>query len=339
MIQGLAKLKNFVKENSTNLVVLADKHTLRDCYPLLGVDVPYIQVPYGEGYKNLNSCEFIWKKLTDLGATRKTILLCLGGGVICDMGAYAGACYQRGMRVMLAPTSLLAMVDASTGGKTGVNFLHFKNYIGLFKKSEEIFICPKFLETLPQIEMRNGYVEMLKHGLIANDSHYDKVKLLFLQDNIPLDYPLIFDSIAIKEKHVEQDFNDTGIRMRLNFGHTVGHAIESHSLYINEENESLSHGTAVGLGIVVESYISHKVAGLSADELNEITLVLQRLLASVDEEIPGVETLLPYLLKDKKNENEQINFSLLKSIGTSEHNYKVNVDIIADGLDFLRKLK
>lgn len=339
MRQGLQQLQDFVLQNASNIVVLADKHTLQDCYPLLSTEVNHIQVPYGEGYKNLNSCEFIWKKLTDLGATRKTILLCLGGGVICDMGAYAGACYQRGMRVVLAPTSLLAMVDASSGGKTGVNFLHFKNYIGLFKKSEEVFICPAFLKTLPQGEMQNGYVEMFKHGLIADRTHYDEVKMLFLQGNASFDHQLIFKSIAIKEEHVKEDFTDTGIRKRLNYGHTVGHAIESHSLYINDENESLSHGTSVALGIVVESYISHKIAGLPAEELNEITLVLQKLIASVDEEIPGIDTLLPYLLKDKKNEDDQINFSLLKGIGDSEHNYVVDVALIAEGLDFLRKLK
>lgn len=339
MKQSLPQLQDFVAQNADNIVVLADKHTLQDCYPLLGTEVPHIQVPYGEGYKNLNSCEFIWKKLTDFGATRNTILLCLGGGVLCDMGAYAGACYQRGMRVVLVPTSLLAMVDASTGGKTGVNFLHFKNYIGLFKKSEEVFICPTFLKTLPAAEMRNGYVEMLKHGLIANKEHYHLVKMLFLQDNTILDNELIYQSIAIKQQHVEQDFTDTGVRKRLNYGHTVGHAIESHSLYINDENESLSHGISVALGMVVESYISHKVAGLPAEELNEITLVLQRLVASVEEDIPPVEVLLPYLLKDKKNENEHINFSLLKSIGKCEHNYEVDVVLIAEALDFLRKLK
>ncbi len=338
-MKGLSLLQEFVRLNANNIIVLADKHTLEVCYPLLGQQLQYIKVPYGESYKNLNSCEYIWKRLTDMGATRNTLLLCLGGGVLCDMGAYAGACYQRGMRVVLVPTSLLAMVDASTGGKTGVNFLHFKNYIGLFKKSEELFVCSEFLESLPQSEMRNGHVEMLKHGLIADKEHYNQVKMLFLQPYEALDPELIFHSIAIKEKHVEQDFKDVGIRKRLNFGHTIGHAIESHSLFINEENESLSHGTSVGLGIVVESFISNKIADLSEGELMEITSVLKPLVAGIDEDIPSVDTLLPYLQKDKKNENQAINFSLLKNIGECEHNYEVDVHLIAEGLDFLRKLK
>ena len=339
MKQGLLQLKEFVADNAEHIVVLADKHTLDDCYPLLDADVLHFTVPYGEVYKNLNSCEYIWKKLTELNATRQTILLCLGGGVLCDMGAFAGACYQRGMRVVLAPTSLLAMVDASTGGKTGVNFLGFKNYIGLFATAEQTFICPEFLDTLPYEERVNGYVEMLKHGLIADKEHYDIVKMLFLKENEKLNTSLIFDSIAIKQKHVEQDFKDEGIRKRLNFGHTIGHAIESHSLHINDENESLSHGVSVAIGMLAESYISTKVAGLSAEENHEINLVLQRLLSSLEEDIPSIDELLPYLQKDKKNDGEGINFSLLKNIGDCKQDYTVSVDLIKESLDYIRKLK
>lgn len=339
MKNQLPRLQSFVEQNTSNIIVLADRHTLRDCYPLLGSEVRYIQIPYGEIYKNLNSCEYIWKKLVEFGATRNTILLCLGGGVLCDMGAFAGACYQRGIRVVLVPTSLLAMVDASTGGKTGVNFLHFKNYIGLFSEADEVFVCPVFLETLPSIEMTNGFVEMLKHGLIADAKHYHSVKEFFSEDDKALDYQLIYDSIAIKKRFVDQDFRDIGLRKRLNFGHTVGHALEAHSLFINDENESISHGTAVALGIIVESFISHQESGLSADELNQITQVLQPLALGVKEEIPKLEVLMPYLLKDKKNENKKISFSLIKAIGESEHNREISVGLIADGLAYLRKLK
>lgn len=339
MNNQLSSLQHFVAQNANNIIVLADKHTMRDCFPLLGSEVRHIQVPYGEIYKNLNSCEFIWKKLANFGATRKNILLCLGGGVICDMGAFAGACYQRGMHVILVPTSLLAMVDASTGGKTGVNFLHFKNYIGLFREADEVFICPDFLETLPSVEMTNGFVEMLKHGLIADAPHYHSVKKFFSEEDKALDYQLIFDSIAIKKRFVDQDFRDVGLRKRLNFGHTVGHALEAHSLLTNDENESLSHGTAVALGMVVESYISHQEAGLSGDELHQITQVLQPLIAQVKEEIPALDILMPYLLKDKKNENQNINFSLIKTIGESEHNREISVATIAAGLAYLQKLR
>ena len=192
---------------------------------------------------------------------------------------------------------------------------------------------------MPYEERVNGYVEMLKHGLIADKEHYDIVKMLFLKENEKLNTSLIFDSIAIKQKHVEQDFKDEGIRKRLNFGHTIGHAIESHSLHINDENESLSHGVSVAIGMLAESYISTKVAGLSAEENQEISLVLQRLLSTLEEDIPTIDELLPYLQKDKKNDGEGINFSLLRSIGDCKQDYTVSVDLIKESLDYIRKLK
>jgi 3-dehydroquinate synthase len=328
-----------VQKNQANIIVLADEHTMNYCYPLILEEVPYFSVPYGEGYKNLDSCEFIWKKLAEFGATRETILLCLGGGVICDMGAFAAGCFQRGIRSVLVPTSLLAMVDASVGGKNGVNFMGYKNYIGSFKEAEEIFICDIFLETLSYKEKVNGYVEMLKHGLIADRSHYDQVKMLFLQENQHLENQLILDSIAIKKNHVDQDFRDQGVRKRLNFGHTIGHAIESFSLKINDENESLSHGVSVALGIIVEAYISTEMVGLSKDELHELTIVLQRVVSGISDDIPTYDELKPYLLKDKKNTDLGINCSLITSIGQGVHDQYVESALIKEGLDFLANLK
>lgn len=328
-----------MQEHQQNIIVLADKHTMDYCYPLLLEEAPHFIVPYGEGYKNLDSCEYIWKKLTEFGANRDTILLCLGGGVLCDMGAFAGACFQRGLRTVLVPTTLLAMVDASIGGKNGVNFMGFKNYIGTFKEAEETFICATFLETLSYKEKVNGYVEMLKHGLIADREHYDKVKLLFIKENEMLDDQLILDSIAIKKRHVDQDFTDVGIRKRLNFGHTIGHAIESHSLIINKENESLSHGVSVALGMIVESYISTKMTGMTADELHEITIVLQRIVSGISDDIPTYDQLKPYLIKDKKNTDQGINCSLIHSIGKASQDHAVSASLIIEGLEFLGSLK
>ena len=336
---GIFNLQTYVQKNQANIIVLADKHTMDYCYPLLLEEVSYFIVPYGEGYKNLDSCEFIWKKLTEFGATRETILLCLGGGVVCDMGAFAAGCFQRGIKTVLVPTTLLAMVDASIGGKNGVNFMGYKNYIGSFSEAEEIFICDSFLETLSYKEKVNGYVEMLKHGLIADRLHYDQVKMLFLQENQHLEDQLILDSIAIKKNHVDQDFRDQGVRKRLNFGHTIGHAIESYSLTINDENESLSHGVSVALGMIVEAYISTKMVGLSKDELHELTMVLQRVVSGISDDIPTYEELKPYLIKDKKNTEQGINCSLIASIGEGVHDQYVEVSLIKEGLDFLANLK
>ena len=336
---GLKHLKKIITDHEQNIIVLADKHTYAFCYPLLETNVPHIIVPYGENYKNLNSCEFIWKKLIELNAKRNTTLLCLGGGVLCDMGAFAGKCYQRGMSVVLAPTSLLAMVDASIGGKNGVDFLGLKNYIGTFSEPKHIFICPEFLTTLPYPEMVNGFVEMLKHGLIASKSHYDKVKLFFLKDNHAITPNLINDSIAIKTQIVKDDFLDLGVRRRLNFGHTIGHAIEANSLKISEENEALSHGISVALGMVVECYISHKVVGFSADQLSEVSTVLSGLVKSVYDEIPEVDDLIPYLTRDKKNFNDSINCTLLLEIGEANHDYEIGEELIKAGFEYLKSLK
>ncbi len=339
MEYGITNLRKFVAKNSDNIIVLADKHTIASCYPLLQIELPHFIVPYGEGYKNLNSCEYIWKKLAELHAHRDSILLCLGGGIISDMGAFAGNCFQRGMRVVLCPTSLLAMVDASIGGKNGVNFLGFKNYIGGFNRAEEVFICHEFLETLPAKEITNGYVEMLKHGLIADKKHYDKVKMFFFHPTMKVDQELIADSIAIKLKHVQEDFKDKGIRKRLNYGHTIGHAIESWSLATSNENEELSHGVAVALGIIAESYISGKVLGMAKEEVDEIATVLQSVLKTINQDLPNYDDLEAYLKMDKKNVGEQINFSLLESIGSCRENQFVSETVISEAIEYLHSVK
>lgn len=339
MQYGLEALQSYINQADNQLIALVDKHTLQDCYPKLNLDIPYIQVPYGEGYKNLHSCEYIWKHLTELQATRKSTLLCLGGGVLCDTGSLAGVLYQRGMRVVLCPTSLLAMVDAAIGGKNGVNFLGFKNYIGTFHEAEETFVCTEFLDTLPGRELTNGYVEMLKHGLIADTAHYDALKMYFLSSSKQISEELIKRSIQLKLKHTRKDFKDQGVRQRLNFGHTIGHAIESWSLAIREENQEMSHGCAVALGLIAESYISTKQTGLPQNDLNEITVVLQSLVKGLDHPLPRYRELQGYLIADKKNVGEGVRFALLHAIGNCTENHLVNEDVIADAIDYLHMLQ
>ena len=334
---GIDKLLAYVSDNSEDIIVLADKHTFESCYPLLGVSLPYIIVPYGEGYKTLQSCEYIWKKLTEHGASRKTTVLCLGGGVLCDMGAFAGSVYQRGMKIVLCPTSLLAMVDASVGGKNGVNFMGYKNYIGNFREADEVFICDRFLNTLPQKEWVNGYVEMLKHGIISSKQHYENVRLNFLNGFERPDETLIRDSVEIKLRHVEQDFKDESVRKRLNFGHTIGHAIESWSLSISKENEELSHGVSVALGMVAESYLSSRILGLSTDELNEITTVIHPVIRAIDHPVPRYSDIEAFLIKDKKNTGTGVNFSLLRCIGDCIEDQIATTEDIQDAMKYLTK--
>ena len=223
-------------------------------------------------------------------------------------------------------------------GKNGVNFLGFKNYIGTFNRPEEIFICENFLETLPEKEKINGYIEMLKHGLIADREHYDKVKMFLLSSVKEIKQDLIAKSIAIKQQHVEQDFKDLGIRKRLNFGHTIGHAIESWSLAISEENQELSHGVAVALGIICECHISKTILGLSDNDFNEIVIVLQGIVKGLNHPLPQFKDLRPYLLRDKKNDGEGINFSLLPEIGKCTENHLVDEDVILEAVYYLHRI-
>lgn len=335
---GLSHLKSFVKEHKDRLIVVADKHTLADCYPLLDADLPHFIVPYGEGYKNLQSCEYIWKKMSDFGANRQSILLCLGGGVLSDLAAFAASCYMRGIPFALVPTSLLAMVDASVGGKNGVNFLGFKNFIGNFREADYTFICETFLQSLPQKEWIQGHVEMLKHGLIADKDHYATMRLFFLAKG-EMSEELIRHSIQIKEAHVSKDFRDQGIRKRLNFGHTIGHAIEAYVLSQSKENEEWSHGTCVALGMIAESYLSHQLAGLSLEELNEIVIVLQGIVKRLDRPIPSFEAIQPYLLKDKKNDRKGVNFSLLTAIGSCKEDVVVQDTLIEEAMTYLHAVR
>ena len=311
-----------------NCFFLCDENTGRDCYPLLQSDQVVITIPCGEQHKTLGSCEYIWSELIKHGANRQSTLICLGGGMICDIGAFAAATFQRGMNHILLPTSLLAMVDASIGGKCGVDFKHLKNYIGLFKQPNQLIVYPKFLLTLKPEEWLNGWVEMLKHGLISDASHYEAC-MNYAQDLSNIDMALIEQSMTIKQDHCENDFMESGIRKRLNFGHTVGHAIESLSLQLNKP---LSHGLSVAYGMLVEAYISHKIWSLSKTELDQISQDFKKFLDPLDADLCQPESLLPFMLKDKKNAKGQIMCCLLNEVGSSQENIHVSQECIAEGL-------
>ncbi|MFY0644392.1 MAG: 3-dehydroquinate synthase [Bacteroidia bacterium] len=314
-----------------NAFILCDENTALLCYPLLSLELPLIVIPAGEENKNLDSCDYIWSELIKHGADRQSTLVCLGGGMICDIGAFAAATFQRGIDHILVPTTLLAIVDASTGGKCGVDFKSYKNYIGLFKEASQLIICPKFLLTLEQKERVNGWVEMLKHGLIANTEHYNK-SVSFASNLDTMDSDLIKRSIEIKNDHCKRDFMETGIRKRLNFGHTIGHAIESLSL---ELRKPLSHGISVAYGIVVEAFLSNKVWSLTDVELERILIDFKAFLPELDEELRDKDSLMSFMKKDKKNWDGKTMFSLLNHIGSAQENLHVEQEHILDGLDQL----
>lgn len=306
-IEYLANLIN--SRDFEGVYVLADTNTTRDCMPLLqGFDFELITVPEGEKHKNLATCEIIFDALIAKGANRKSLLVNVGGGVICDMGGFCASVYQRGIYFINVPTTLLSMVDASVGGKSGVDYKGLKNYIGVFKEPLGAFIHPPFLKTLLDRETKAGYAEMLKHALVHNANHWKD-----LQEYNPRKFKnQITESVAIKHTIVDEDMHENGPRKLLNFGHTIGHAVES--WYLENGSEPLLHGEAIALGMVCEAYLSQKI-GLEENELKDITQCIHCLYALPKIEEKTIESLLHYMQADKKNTHKGINFTLLSKIG------------------------
>ena len=290
----------------SKVAILVDENTKRDClYKLPKIENPLIiEIKLGEEYKDISTCSFIWEQLTINNFDRNSLLINIGGGVISDMGGFCATTYKRGLEFIHIPTTLLAMVDASVGGKLGINFKGFKNQIGLFNNPKAVFISSKFLETLEESELNSGFAEVLKHALISDNSLWLKLKNTPFTD---LDWEDIIDtSLQIKNKIVLADPFEKGERKKLNFGHTFGHAIESYYL---EKGTSISHGEAVFMGMILETEISD----LSETEKNEIkNYILSNFSLPYT---PKKTNLHKFLINDKKNQNGKINFTLLSGIG------------------------
>ncbi len=314
---SLTELAKFVKEGKySRSFILTDEHTAVHCLPLVQAqfdgdeNFDIIEVNAGEESKTIDFCIGIWKMLIDFEADRKSLLINLGGGVITDMGGFAASTFKRGIDFVHVPTTLLSQVDASVGGKTGIDLDNIKNIIGTFTQPKAVFIDAAFLNTLPARQILSGTAEMLKHGLITDAAYWDALK------NSDLSKPtdeLIHWSVEIKNKVVIEDPTEKGIRKALNFGHTVGHAVETNSL-VNDKHP-LTHGEAIALGMICEAYLSHKKTGLSNGELAEIVKVIGDLYPKYNLAETNFETLCSIMLKDKKNQNGKINCTLLTSIG------------------------
>ncbi len=284
------------------------------------------EVPSGESHKSLQTAEQLWKKLNDAGADRKSCLVILGGGVLTDLGGFVAATFRRGMPFVSIPTSLLAMVDAAIGGKTGVNLGSMKNHVGVFALPDAIFIDPKFLQTLPPQELKSGFAEILKHGLIANKDYWEDAIQI---DEIAPEFvaPLIAESVRLKESIVAQDPTEKGIRKALNFGHTVGHALESIRL---NSSAPLMHGEAVALGMIAEVLISEKRELITKEASLKCVEGIRRSFPSL-RVLSTPKDWWPYMLQDKKNEGQTVLGTLLSSIGQAE----INVPILFEDLDGL----
>jgi 3-dehydroquinate synthase len=290
----------------SKVAILVDENTKRDClFKLPQIEnALIIEIKSGEEYKNISTCNFIWEQLTINNFDRNALLINLGGGVIGDMGGFCATTYKRGLEFIHIPTTLLAMVDASVGGKLGIDFKGFKNQIGLFNNPKAVLISSEFLETLAESELKSGFAEVVKHALISDNSLWLKLKNTPFTD---LDWEDIIDtSVQIKNKIVLADPFEKGERKKLNFGHTFGHAIESYYL---EKRTPISHGEAVFMGMILET----KISDLSETDKNEIkNYVLSNFALPYT---PKKSSLHKFLINDKKNQDGKINFTLLNGIG------------------------
>lgn len=330
------KLNNFIGNHEhSSIFILVDENTLEHCYPrfiqflqtLKPIEV--IQIIAGEIHKNLETCQGVWNAMTDLGADRKSLLITLGGGVITDLGGFVASTFKRGIDFINIPTTLLSMVDASVGGKTGVDLGVLKNQIGIFANPKMVLIDPIFLHTVTPREIRSGTAEIIKHGLI-----YDQYLYKQIAHNNELNIiDLIHRSIEIKNSIVLKDPKEKGLRKILNFGHTIGHAVESFFLK-STDKENLTHGEAITIGMICECYISSKLLNFPEEKVTEIKQKLTHIYGKVTIIEDDFTSILELLKHDKKNINGEINFVLLNDIEDFKLDCKVETDLIIASLYF-----
>lgn len=303
--------------NAERVFVLCDEHTYANCFPLIeGFLDPsragLIVLPPGEETKEVNSLSAIWENMLEDQASRNSLLINLGGGMICDLGGMAAATFKRGIPFIHVPTSLLAMVDAAFGGKTGINVAGQKNQAGTFTLAEATLVYKDFLQTLPVREKVNGIAEMLKHGVMLSKSHWERVKSLNPSDPEP-DAELIEASIQLKLSITTSDFRESGERALLNFGHTVGHAIEA---WKNEQGERILHGEAVAAGMIIEILLARQKNMMSKAEQQEVIDVIDYFFPRLEIANEAIEELVELMRADKKSYNETVFMALPASIGS-----------------------
>ena len=336
---ALPALTEFLAQAApSRLLVLADANTARACYPRLHPYLPaheLLAIEAGEAYKTLATCELVWSWLTAQQADRHALLLCLGGGVVTDLGGFCAATYKRGIRCVGVPTTLLAQVDAAVGGKTGVDFQGLKNHIGVFQAPAGVFMAPAFLETLPPEELRSGYAEVIKHALIADAAAFAALRGLDLAA-APDWTPIIQHSVAIKQGIVAQDPHERGLRKLLNFGHTVGHALESYLL--TQAGREVRHGEAIAAGMVCEAWLSVQRGLLPAAALGAIEQVIGASFAPISFLTLERDLIAAYAAHDKKNEAGRINCTLLAGIGQGVFDQVITLADVAGSLAYYQQL-
>ena len=349
MSQSITKIcEDFVAEldmaignqSGDTIFILTDENTRQLCLPLAMqsqklINSHLICIKAGDENKNVESAVEVWKYLSENGATRKSLMINLGGGMITDIGGFTASTFKRGMRYINVSTTLLGAVDAATGGKTGINFMGLKNEIGVFAPAETVLIHTDFFKTLDDANLRSGYAEMVKHALIATREEWEAV-LSYDLENLDLDVlrQLLDRSIRIKEQIVEQDPFEANIRKALNLGHTFGHAFESLSYRIGKP---ALHGYAVMWGLLCELYLSFMKMNFPKDELLRLKYLMKEYYGTFVFDCSDYEALFELMTHDKKNDSKEINFTLLADVGDIRINQTATKEEIFECFDFFRE--
>ncbi len=332
-----AELAAFLaKGEYSRIGILVDENTRRFCYPVLQKALPphhTIVVPAGEEHKNLVTCQFIWQQLTDNGFDRHSVLIILGGGVAGDMGGFCAATFKRGIDFILIPTTLLAQVDASIGGKLGVDFNQLKNHIGVFRFPALTVLHAGFLHTLPERERRSGFAEIIKHALVSDVAVWQEISSRTIDDQ---DWPsLIRHSIDFKSKVVLEDPQEKGLRKVLNTGHTLGHALES---YMLSKDKPVMHGEAIAAGIVAEGWIAAQRNLLSQADLDGLCHYIKQVFGKINWPSADDTMIVELMSQDKKNKGNKILCVLLDGLGKARWDCEISPDEVKGALSFYRSV-
>jgi len=324
--------------NYSKVFILVDENTHENCLPQFMAEIAgdyafeIIEIESGEINKNIQTCTQVWEVLSELDADRKSVIINIGGGVVTDLGGFVASTFKRGINFINVPTTLLAMVDASVGGKTGVDLGVLKNQVGVINQPEMVLIIPNFLQTLEDRQLNSGFAEMLKHGLIRDAAYWNQLKTV--TDYITAE-KYIYTSVIIKNEVVLQDPTEQNLRKILNYGHTLGHAVESYFLE-SENHELLLHGEAIAVGMILEGYLSYKLTGLSKDTLEDIKTTFLNRYNKVEFTNEDIDKILSLLKFDKKNSHGNVNFVLLNAIGKPAIDVKVPGSLFAEAFAYYK---
>jgi 3-dehydroquinate synthase len=335
---ALSKLGSAIIFKNLSVFFLVDENTHKHCLPLVLKELPnlmnyeVLEVPAGEGSKTIDIAQNLWRALAELGANRNSVLINVGGGMITDLGGFVASTFMRGIAFCNVPTSLLGMVDAAIGGKTGIDFENAKNLIGTFCKAHTTLVEPSFLETLPERELISGFAEAYKHALLKGQPIFSKVMQAWEERDFET---LIPEVMAVKAEIVDQDFHESDLRKTLNFGHTLGHVLES---YFLDKGKPVLHGESIAAGMLMESWLSNLTGFLSDLELSMIEKDIRRIFPDLYWPEKDDAAILYWLQYDKKNEVGEQHYALLERVGYCTISHRIAIEQSAQAVAWYRNL-